>query len=89
MSKHPYCWQPLNIKNLQQHHPTRPCRFCGNPLHLLALNENIVFFIHKGADAEACSYIAWNTSYLQGLKHLMDKKTAKLNAQIPTETPKS
>lgn len=33
---------------------TKPCKLCGNPLHLLRVNDSVVFWIHRGKDIKKC-----------------------------------
>ena len=75
----PYVWQPLNLKELPQ---TKQCKMCGQDHHLLALNEHIVFWIHQGKETEKCTCIAFKTSYLNGLKTILEEKKQKLNSQV-------
>ena len=84
-SQNPYCWQPLNLSELPE---TKQCKMCGQDHHLLPLNENIVFWIHKGKETEKCTLIAFKTSYLNGLKTLLEEKKQRLKEQINGETMK-
>ncbi len=73
------CWQPLNIAELPK---TKKCRLCGQDSHLLPLNENIVFWIHQGDELAKCTDIAFKTSYLKGLKTLLEIKKQQLQKQF-------
>lgn len=56
-------------------------------MHLLSLNEHIIFWVHRGKELDKCTDIAFKTSYLQGLKSLMEQKKQHLNKQIMEDTP--
>ena len=78
-TQNPYCWQPLKLSDLPQ---TKQCKMCGQDHHLLALNEHIVFWVHRGEETAKCSCIAFKTSYLNGLKTILEEKKQKLNSQV-------
>lgn len=81
-NQNPYCWQPLKLAELPQ---LKQCKMCGQNHHLLPLNKHIVFWVHQNEELNMCTAIAFKTSYLNGLKHLMEEKTVKLNKQISKE----
>jgi hypothetical protein len=61
---------------------------CSQPTHLLALNEHIVFWVHRGKELEKCTDIAFRTSYLGNLRGLLQEKKEQLQKQISKEEPK-
>ena len=34
---------------------TKKCMFCGNPLHLIRVNNIVGFWVHKGEDVQKCA----------------------------------
>ena len=75
-------WQPLNLADLPQ---TKQCKMCGQDHHLLALNKHVVFWVHQNSELEKCTCIAFKTSYLNGLKTVLEMKKQQLNKQIQEE----
>lgn len=78
-TQNPYVWQPLNLNDLPQ---TKQCKMCGQNSHLLPLNEHIVFWVHQGEETKKCTCVAFKTSYLNGLKSVLEEKKQKLNRQV-------
>jgi hypothetical protein len=81
----PYSWQPLNTSELPKE---RTCRMCGQPNHLIPLNEHIVFWVHRGKELDRCTDIAFRTSYLNNLRGLLQDKKENLEKQISKEEKK-
>lgn len=78
MQENTYCWKPLTLADLPE---TKQCRLCGQPSHLLPLNEHIVFWVHRGRELEKCTDIAFKTSYIQSLKQFLEEKKQHLEEQ--------
>ncbi len=75
----PYSWQPLELDKLPKE---KTCGLCKQPMHLLPLNEHVVFWVHHGTELQKCTVIAFRTSFLQNLRALLEEKKSHLNEQI-------
>lgn len=79
MVKQKFEWQPLN---LAEEPDTILCDRCGQPKTALKLNENIMFWVHRGEDLKKCRDIDYKTSFLQHLAAELKLKQEQLARQI-------
>ena len=81
----PYSWQPLNLNALPKE---KLCNMCGQSSHLLPINEHIVFWVHRGAELDKCTAVAFKTSYIKSLAAFIQEKTDRLDKQIVKDEEK-
>jgi SAM-dependent methyltransferase len=42
-----------------------PCSLCGGKRHLLPVNDQFAFYVHRGEELDRCNAIGWRTSFLK------------------------
>ena len=79
MVKQTFNWQPLNLKD----EPDEIlCDKCKQPKQALKLNENIVFWVHRGESLKACHDLDYKTSFLPYLAADLKAKQEALTRNL-------